>query len=156
MQRDRLDPFVRSSETAGIFLDFDGTLSEIVLVPHDARPLDEVPELLARLARRYRVVSVISGRSAAQLLEWLGTGVEIWGTHGAERVVGDEVLLAEHAQPFAELMGRVRKEAEERIAALDLPGVVVEDKRVMVGLHFRAAADVTAARSALDRLADEL
>ncbi len=156
MQSDPLEPFRQSPDATGIFLDFDGTLSEIVLLPHDARPIEGVPELLDLLTTRYRVVSVISGRSAGQLVEWLGAGVEIWGVHGAERVVGGEIRLTSHAEPFADLMKRVRTEAEERIAALDLPGVVVEDKGVMMGLHFRAAPDVEKARSELDRLAAEL
>ena len=54
----------RSPDEAGIFLDFDGTLSEIVLVPSDARPHEGVPSLLERLSAKYAVVSIISGRSA--------------------------------------------------------------------------------------------
>ena len=145
-----------SPETSGIFLDFDGTLSEIVMVPSDARPLPGVPQLLARLSERFALVSVISGRSALELVRWLGPDIEIWGVHGAEHVVDGEVQLTEHAEPFAELMARVRTEAVDRITALNLPGVVVEDKTVMIGLHFRAAADVEGARRALDDLAGEL
>lgn len=126
------------------------------MVPSDARPLPGVPELLERLVATYGVVSVISGRSALELVRWLGTEIDIWGVHGAEHVVSGEVRLTEHAEPFAELMQRVRDEAHERIDALDLPGVVVEDKRVMIGLHFRAAADVPAARDALDAIAADL
>ena len=152
----RLAAIAESPTSAGIFLDFDGTLSEIVLVPSDARPRPGVPQLLRQLADRFACVSVISGRSALELVEWLGTDIEIWGVHGAERAVEGEVLLTEHAEPFRELMERVRLEAEERIAELELPGVVVEDKRVMIGLHFRAASDVENARLSLDRLAEEL
>lgn len=151
-----LEPFLADQENAGLFLDFDGTLSDIVLVPSDARPRPGVPELLQRLNEHFGCVSVISGRSALQLVDWLGPEIEIWGVHGAERSVRGEVRLTEHAQPFQELMERVRTEAEEHIAAADLPGVVVEDKRVMIGLHFRAASDVEAARGALDALAADL
>ena len=126
------------------------------MVPSEARPLPGVPELLEELADRFRVVGVISGRSALELIRWLGTRVDIWGVHGAEHVVDGEVRLTEHAEPFAELMQRVRDEAHERIEELQVPGVVVEDKQVMIGLHFRAAPDVEAARVALDAIADEL
>ena len=152
----RLSDLRDSPGTSGIFLDFDGTLSEIVMVPSDARPLPGVPELLDQLSERFALVSVVSGRSALELVRWLGSAIEIWGVHGAEHVVDGEVELTEHAQPFAELMARVRAEAEELIAGLDLPGVVVEDKRVMIGLHFRAAADVEGARRELDDLAGDL
>ena len=156
MQDARLVRFKESAEKSGIFLDFDGTLSEIVLIPSDARPLPGVAELLESLAERFALVSVISGRSALELVDWLGDRIEIWGVHGAERSIGGRVELTEHAQPFAELMDRVRQEAEEGIAALNLQGVVVEDKRVMVGLHFRAAKDVEKARGELDELAARL
>lgn len=151
-----LETIKASPGTSGIFLDFDGTLSEIVMVPSEARPLRGVRELLTELTRRFALVSVVSGRSALQLIHWLGPDIEIWGVHGAERVVNGEVRLTEHAQPFAELMERVRTDAEARIERLGLSGVVVEDKTVMLGLHFRAAADVERARIELDRVAEEI
>jgi trehalose 6-phosphate phosphatase len=153
---DLLKPFIERPDVAGVYLDFDGTLSEIVHVPSDARPLSGARELLEKLAARFALVSVVSGRSAHQLLEWLGDGVEIWGVHGAQRAVGGRVQISEAAAPFEELMGAVRAQAERRIEELDLPGVVVEDKGVMVALHFRAASDVEAARRSLDELAESL
>jgi trehalose 6-phosphate phosphatase len=137
-------------------LDFDGTLSEIVYVPSDARPLPGVREMLAQLASRYKLVAVVSGRSARQLLEWLGPDVEIWGTHGAERAVGGRVELSEAVAPYEELMRRVFDDARRRMGELALEGTVLEDKTVMVGLHFRAARDREQAQRALDELADDL
>jgi trehalose 6-phosphate phosphatase len=144
------------ADRAGLFLDFDGTLSEIVRIPSEARPLPDVPELLDLLDRRFAVVAVVSGRSAVELVDWLGPGVEIWGVHGAERNVDGRVVLSDHAARYAELMSRVRDEATEAVAMLDLPGVVIEDKRVMVGLHFRAAEDPDEAKRALEELAARL
>ena len=126
------------------------------MVPSEARPLPGVPEILEALAESFAVVSVISGRSALELVRWLGTKVDIWGVHGAEHVVEGDVRLTEHAEPFAELMERVRDEARERVDELQIPGVVVEDKTVMIGLHFRAAPDVEEARGALDLIAADL
>jgi trehalose 6-phosphate phosphatase len=156
MTDDLLKPFMERPDVAGVYLDFDGTLSEIVHVPSDARPLSGARELLEKLAGRFALVSIVSGRSAHQLLEWLGEGVEIWGVHGAQRAVGGRVQVSEAAAPFEELMGTVRAQAERRIEELDLPGVVVEDKGVMVALHFRAASDVEAARRTVDELAESL
>jgi trehalose 6-phosphate phosphatase len=153
---DPLRPFLANPGAAGLFLDFDGTLSHIVHKPSEARPLDGVTDVLDRLASRYRVVAIVSGRSAAELLSWLGTGVEIWGTHGAERTEKGRVVLSERAAPFSDLMDEVKKDAVARLERLDLEGVLLEDKGVMLGLHFRAAADVEEARVQLDRLADDL
>jgi trehalose 6-phosphate phosphatase len=153
---DPIDVFRSSPSTAGIFADFDGTLSEIAFLPHDARPIDGAVELLNDLGGRFGLVAIVSGRSAIQLAEWLGPSVEIWGTHGAEYARGGSISLTERAARFEELMSLVRREAIEAVEELDLEGVVIEDKRVMIGLHFRAATDVEGARSALDRLAQEL
>jgi trehalose 6-phosphate phosphatase len=143
-------------EVAGLFLDFDGTLSEIVHLPWEARPVPGIPELLETIATRFGLVAIVSGRSAHQLLEWLGSNVEIWGVHGAERTIDGSVVLSDRAAAYAELMHQVKTEAEAAVAELDLPGVVIEDKGVMVGLHFRAAAHVEAARIALDAVAERL
>ena len=156
MSDNLLEPFRSAPESSGLFLDFDGTLSEIVQVPSDARPVDGARELLADLAARLRLVAIVSGRAAGQLLEWLGPEVEIWGIHGAERTRDGHVELSDRAEPYAELMERVKREAERRIEELQMPGVLLEDKRVMLGLHYRAAADVEAAGRALDTIADEL
>jgi trehalose 6-phosphate phosphatase len=53
-------------------------------------------------------------------------------------------------------MRRVHEEASRRIAALDLEGVLVEDKTVMVGLHYRSATDREKARRLLDAVAADL
>jgi trehalose 6-phosphate phosphatase len=157
VRSDALEAFASAPEAAGIFLDFDGTLSEIAHVPSAARPIDGAREVLTRLADRFRLVAVVSGRSARELLEWLGPEVEIWGTHGAERTTHDgRVELSERARPYSDLMSRVREDAVRRIGELSIEGILVEDKNIMIGLHFRAAADVEAARAALDELAEEL
>jgi trehalose 6-phosphate phosphatase len=151
-----LGPFLESPETSGLFLDFDGTLSEIVTNPGEARPYPGALDLLTKLARRLGLLAIVSGRAARELLEWLGPTIEIWGTHGAERTVDGSVVLSESAAPFTDLMQLVKKEAVEALAELDLPGVLLEDKGVMLGLHFRAAADPEKARVRLDELASEL
>lgn len=156
MARPAVAPLLEDPARTGLFLDFDGTLSDIVQLPSEARPLEGVAETLSVLAKRFRLVAVVSGRSAAQLVEWLGPEVEIWGTHGAERAIGGEVSLADHAKGFEELMRRVHREASTAMERLGLEGTVLEDKGVMLGLHFRAATDRERARIELDRLADQL
>jgi trehalose 6-phosphate phosphatase len=142
--------------TAGIFADFDGTLSEIVHIPSDARPLEGTVELLSELGHRFGLVAIVSGRAARQLAEWLGPEIEIWGTHGAEYAHGGSIILTDKAANYEELMARVRDEVALRLNDLDLEGVVLEDKRVMLGMHFRAAADVEKAKAALDEVADDM
>lgn len=150
------DHLVAGPARTGLFLDFDGTLSEIVMFAADARPIPGVPELLRALSRTFGLVAIVSGRSARQLSDWLGPDVEIWGVHGAETNRSGSVELTERAAAFTELMVKVREDAQDAVSALDLSGVFIEDKGVMLGLHFRAADDVERARMLLDEVAEEL
>jgi trehalose 6-phosphate phosphatase len=150
------EPFVASPSTAGLFLDFDGTLSEIARLPGDARPLPGVAERLEALADGLGLVAIVSGRATRQLLEWLGPHIEIWGVHGAERTIDGAVALSERAAVYSDLMRVAKEEAADALARLDLDGVLLEDKGVMFGLHFRAATEQDRARDALDRIAADL
>lgn len=151
MSADRLEEFATDLGSAGLFLDFDGTLSEIVPVPSDARPVADAPEVLRDLGRRLAVVALVSGRTARELVDWLGPEVEIWGLHGAERAIGGVVSLAERVAPYTGLMQQVR--AETHALASQAPGLLVEDKGVIVALHWRAAPDPSAAARAAAEIA---
>ena len=153
MSSTALEHINREPESAGLFLDFDGTLSHIVSEPGDARPAEGVVPLLRELGRIMRLVAIVSGRSAHQLLEWLGPDVEIWGLHGAERTRAGQVVLSERAEAYQAVMEQVVEEAR---AALPEDGIEVEDKGVMIGLHYRQAPEETPARELVERVAREL
>lgn len=153
MQYDKLSDIRKVSEQTGLFLDFDGTLSEIVTDPGAARPAEGVQEMLSELARRLALVAVVSGRSAHQLVRWLGSDIEIWGLHGAERAVGGSVEVAESAARYLRLMRQVLDEARERARG---PEIVVEDKGVMVALHYRRAEERSEAAREVERVAADL
>ena len=104
-----LRPFLERPEAAGVFLDFDGTLSDIVHVPSAARPVEGARDLLSALAQKLAVVAIVSGRSAHELLEWLGPEVEIWGVHGAQRTRDGRVELSPAAAPYEDLMRGVHE-----------------------------------------------
>ncbi len=151
-----LGALTRRKERAGLFLDFDGTLSEIVADPGAARPFPGVSDALAALARSFAVVAVVSGRSAAELLDWLGPDVEIWGAHGAQRSRDGKAVLSDEAAPYRDVVGRAREEATREVDRLGLRGVGVEDKQVIVALHYRNATNREEAQSSLEELAARL
>lgn len=153
MDHDLLTPFVERPHEAGVLMDFDGTLSEIVDDPAAARPIEGAVEVLGLLAERLRLVAIVSGRSAHQLLDWLGPDVEIWGLHGAERTADGRVEVAERARPYLATMNRI---ADEARVALDGHGIEVEDKGVMLGLHYRKASDPDAAGRRVHEVAAKL
>jgi trehalose 6-phosphate phosphatase len=151
-----IEPFIADPERAGIFLDFDGTLSPIVDRPSDARPVPGAAEVLSRLNSHFAVAALVSGRSAREVLDWLGPEVEIWGLHGAEHTVNGEVVLSERAKPYVAMMKEVFRRCGRALDELALEGVILEDKGVIVTLHYRTAKEPGRAASELGRLADRL
>jgi len=137
-------------------LDFDGTLSEIVPHPADARPLSGVGEVLSALARdpaRIRV-AIISGREIAEVRRMLGVerGIMFAGTHGLEIVGADGVSrLAPGVEAAERDLAAARGWLGRNVATTD--GFVIEDKRVAIAVHYRMV-DPTLARERCAALRD--
>jgi len=121
-------------------LDFDGTISEIVSHPADARPVDGVTEVLRALACHPASVQVaiVSGRSISQVQAMLGIdrGILFSGTHGLEIVRADGVRHFAKGVEHAERdLAKVRTWLREHAPAKD--GFVIEDKQVAIAMHYR-------------------
>ena len=81
----RLSELSDRAAEAGILLDFDGTLSDIVSRPHLARLREGAARELARLARGYALVAVVSGRPGDELPRLVGVdGLLYVGAYGVE------------------------------------------------------------------------
>jgi trehalose 6-phosphate phosphatase len=137
--RERLAPWLDAPERAAVLSDFDGTLSPIVDDPEAARPLPGVSDTLARLARAYRVVAVISGRPVAYLMDRLAPlpDVTLVGLYGLERSELGRIETLPEARRWRSVMAEVAAGAE----AAAPPGVYVERKGLSVGLHVRRAPE---------------
>lgn len=153
-----LEPFRRDPAGAAIVTDFDGTLAPIVDDPEGARAAPGVVGLLHRLAARYRVVAVLSGRPASFLAERLDLaghppGLRAVGLYGFEEAGADGAV---RAMAEAERW-RAPVEAAAGRAEAELPDVYVERKGLSTTLHWRRApARAGAARALAERLALEL
>src|SRR4030095_5452327 len=78
-----LDALRTQADVAGIGLDFDGTLSEIVARPEHARPVDGAREVLIELAGRFRTVAIVTGRRSEEVAALPdGPHVPFGGPHG--------------------------------------------------------------------------
>ncbi len=130
---DTLAPFVERPGRAALLLDFDGTLSPIVDVPAEARPLAGAGEVLELLARRLAVVAVVSGRPASFLEPLLPAGVVISGIYGLE-TVRDGVRTA---HPVAGAWRDAVADAARRAKEDGPVGMAVEPKGLSLTLHYR-------------------
>jgi trehalose 6-phosphate phosphatase len=145
-----LAPLAADPARSALFLDYDGTLAPIVADPEGARPLPGVPAVLDRLADRFGLVAVVSGRPVAYLVEHLapGPGVHLAGLYGLERrLPGQAVTVDPEAEPFRAAVARV----VARSRAWAPPGVEVEDKGLGVTVHWRGRPDLAAEAEAFAR-----
>jgi trehalose 6-phosphate phosphatase len=153
--RRALAPLLVDPAHTAIVSDFDGTLSPIVDDPAEARAVPGTAAVLARLADRFGVVAVVSGRPVSFLLEQLGAtarstatgspgphrsdaGVQFVGLYGLERSGPDGTIKPERA---AERWRTAVEAATLRLASAAPTGVVVEPKGLAVTVHWRRAPD---------------
>jgi trehalose 6-phosphate phosphatase len=130
-----IERFRERSSHSALFLDFDGTLSDIVARPELATPVPGAARVLGGLARGYALVAVVSGRPTEEVRRLVGVpGVSVVGLYGLEG-----------AAPVDEV---VRRDVEA--VAGSVPGAWVEDKVASVAVHVRAAADPAAAEAELE------
>src|SRR3546814_9944493 len=121
---------------ASLFLDFDGTLVDLADRPGDVAVDPALVALLDRLARRLdNRIALVSGRSVAQLDGFFGDSgkaLVMIGSHGAEhRAVGGAITRPDRPQA----LDAAQKLIAETFAGRD--GVVIEDKSLGVGVHYR-------------------
>lgn len=122
-----------------IFLDYDGTLTDVAPHPKEARLPERARVLLRNLAAEARCrVAVISGRRLAEVRSLVGLpSVAYAGNHGFEIAWPG----GKWTHPGAVA---ARPGLESVLARLDLtncPGAWVEDKGLTLSVHYRQAPE---------------
>ncbi len=136
-----------------LFLDLDGTLAPIASRPQDVKPNARVTGLIERLSARLSGrLAVLSGRTLTdvdRILERRVTAVA--AVHGLVRRSPEGEVVERAAHPaLGEATAAFRALAETDA------GLLVEDKRLSVALHYRLAPGFAAEALALaERLAGE-
>jgi trehalose 6-phosphate phosphatase len=151
-----LAPLREDPGQAAILTDVDGTIAPITGRPEEAGVPEGTRELLRRLAARYALVAAISGRRAVDARRIVGVDeIAYSGNHGFELLLPG----ADEPQPDPSLDGHegdaARFVAGLDRAELDRVGFRVEDKGAIVALHWRGAANETAAESLAQEIASE-
>jgi len=148
---DPLLPLAARPHQAAVFVDFDGSISEIVEDPGAARVLPAARDALAALAGRLARVAVVSGRPVEVLARNIALPqVTLVGQYGLERLFDGRVVIDPRVQPYLPAVAAAADEAER-----ELPDLFVERKAgVAVTVHWRTVPDREAdAIAALDRIA---
>jgi trehalose 6-phosphate phosphatase len=151
-----LAPLRGEPSTAAILCDLDGTLAPIVSRPEQAAVPDAARDVLRRLADRYGLVGIVSGRRTADARALVGIDELTYsGNHGLELLEpgasepSPDPALAGHeddAELFVSALG-----AEE----LERLGIRIEDKGAIVALHWRGAENEGEAEARVNEIAAE-
>jgi len=147
----RLDGFVRAAAAAprstALLCDIDGTISPIVSRPADAKVPAATREILAVLTRRLGLVAFVTGRALEDGRRMIPLdGATYVGTHGLEVMRGDGIVQTE---PQAErYIAQVQAVADAASRDLDCEalGIVLENKRTVLAVHYRLAPDAALTR----------
>jgi trehalose-phosphatase len=123
-----------------LMLDYDGTLAPFHVERDQAAPYPEVRAALNDiLAARHTRVVLISGRAAEEVPRLIGLQhpVEVWGSHGAERLLPHGTYTMSQLPPLAaQGFARATAWAEEHNL-----GERFERKPAAVALHWRGLSE---------------
>ena len=129
-----------------LFLDLDGVLAPLAPTPDAVGPDARRTEVLTRLTDRLDGrVAIVSGRTLTEIDRISdGAARAASGVHGLQRRRGDGTFANRTADPAVR-----RAVAAFNAFAAERPGVLVEDKELSAGLHYRQAPGVSAEALAL-------
>jgi trehalose 6-phosphate phosphatase len=119
-------------DSASLFLDFDGTLTEFVDPSGDPTPGQPTLDMLATLSRRLDGrVAIISGRSLDSLAGLVTVdGLDLTGSHGLERRRPDGTRTPLSGADFSALHAEGRELAGQF-------GILLEEKPAGAAFHYR-------------------
>jgi trehalose 6-phosphate phosphatase len=142
----------------GLVFDIDGTLSEIVPTPSEARLYPGAAELLTELAS-YAEVAIMTGRAVEDGARMVQVpGLTYIGTHGLEwsenlPTSSAQIQLVPEALNYVEPGKRLLALVEREMA--HETGIIVQAKSVGGSIHYRQCADPEGAREQILALLEE-
>jgi trehalose 6-phosphate phosphatase len=122
------------SASVALFLDIDGTLSDLEATPSDAFIPEATLHALETLQLHYGAVALVSGRSIASIDAICnGRHFAASGQHGLEMRLEDGVVTQTgDEEVFAPFIRQVEAELEGK-----WPGLLIEKKGLSVAVHYR-------------------
>jgi trehalose-phosphatase len=124
-----------------LLFDYDGTLTPIVASPEIATLSEETRRSLTTLAGMDKfVVGVVSGRGLSDLEALVAIpGLVYAGNHGLEISGAGMDFIHQDAPSFKATLVEIAKSLERGLAGV--PGILVDNKRLTITVHFRSTPD---------------
>ena len=127
----------KEDKNSTIFIDIDGTISEITKTPEKAVVTSSMRNELLKLQEKFQMVGVISGRSVKNARTMVGMeGLLYIGNHGMEYLNNGEICIDSQAQKYLEdikKVSRILKNSE----LSQIKGLIFEDKGICFSIHYR-------------------
>jgi trehalose 6-phosphate phosphatase len=142
-----LDGAARAPRAAALFCDIDGTISPTAGRPSDAVVPGPTRDVLRELVERLGMVAIVTGRAVEDGRRMVGVdGATYVGTHGLEVMEVDGSVRTEpQAERYVEAVQEVAALAAAQLEGT-VAGVVLENKRTVLAIHYRLAPDPDFAR----------
>ncbi|MBD3262352.1 MAG: trehalose-phosphatase [Candidatus Altiarchaeales archaeon] len=140
-QRKKIAENWRSARKRFLFLDYDGTLTPIVSTPDKAVLPKENREILEEIAgKKDTVTSIVSGRMLEEIKRLVSLeNIYYVGDHGLNITGPSFNWTHPKASEAAEEVRGAEKRLTEKLAHIE--GVLIEDKKTSLVVHYRNAAD---------------
>lgn len=149
---DRFEQIVQEfgNQSPAVFLDYDGTLTEIAERPDLATLTEPVRKSIRRLAG-LAVTGIISGRDLDDVQRLIQVG-GIWyaGSHGFDLLIPGQGRLQPHPVPAS--LERVENDLRSQLEGIQ--GILLERKRYSLAVHYRQARhlDTPAVQAEVDKV----
>lgn len=136
---DKITTQLQKSPTKVLMLDFDGTLTPIVKSPEQAKLPLKTRDLLQKLIAKPDVyLAIISGRKLSDIKEKISLPNIIYGgNHDLEGEFFGKKFIHPDAKKIQLLLRRIYKILDN--IAQTFKGVLIEDKKIALGFHYRMA-----------------
>jgi trehalose-phosphatase len=135
---------LRLSKGCLLMLDFDGTLSPLAPTPAQAFLPKSIKRELQKCLRLFPVI-IVSGRSLSDVKHKVGLkGLVYAGNHGLEWQIGKKTSCVPAAKEAAKLLITIKQKLKKIQRAY--PGVLLEDKRLSLTIHYRRLAPALVAK----------
>lgn len=132
--------FTKAKQSAHqlLFLDYDGTLTELQKTPEEAAPSKETLDLLKDLSKLPNAqIHLVSGRDRQVLEKWFGSlNIGISAEHGALYRNKDKQWIEKHNIDLS-WMKPVHQALQKMVP--EVPGSMIEEKAFALAWHYRQA-----------------
>lgn len=145
---EEFEKFKEDSKTA-VITDVDGTISRIAPKPDEAVVTTEMRNILTRLADKFKLVAVVSGRSVEDVRKLLGLDNVLYvGNHGLEYMKDGKIQFEPEVERYIPIVKKAARTLQKD-KSCSMEGVFLEDKGVCFCVHYRMCSEPEKTRKKL-------